>query len=80
MAEQGTPTGINQVDVVRAVQQGGSVSFEGRQARIVGLSDHQRIGKQNVTRLELDLGNEYLVLFGFFRGGEFMETGRESPF
>ena len=80
MAEQGTPTGINQVDVVRAVQQGGSVSFEGHQARIVGLSDHQRIGEQNVARLELDLGNEYLVLFGFFRGGEFMETGRESPF
>ena len=80
MAERGTPTGITHVDVVRAVQQGGSVSFEGRQARVAGLSDHQRIGEQNVARLELDLGNEYLVLFGFFRGGEFMETGRESPF
>jgi plasmid stability protein len=80
MAEQGTPTGINHEAVVRAIQHGGSVEFEGRQARVVGLSDHQKISEQNVARLELDLGNEYLVLFGFFRGGEFIETGRESPF
>ena len=79
MAEQGTPTGINHEDVVQAVQLGGSVDFEGRQARVVGLSDHQKIGTQNVARLELDLGDEYLVLSGFFRGGEFIETGRESP-
>ena len=32
------------------------------------------------ARLELDLGDEYLVLFGHFSGSEFMETGRERPF
>ena len=32
------------------------------------------------ARLDLDLGDEYVVLLGYFRGGEFIEEGRERPF
>ena len=38
------------------------------------------MGELHSARLELDLGDEYLVLFGHFSGSEFMETGRERPF
>jgi hypothetical protein len=31
------------------------------------------------AQLDLDLGDEYLVLLGYFSAGEFMETSRERP-
>jgi hypothetical protein len=32
------------------------------------------------ARVELDLGDMYLALLGFFRGDEFMEEAQERPF
>jgi len=31
----------------------------------------------NSARIVLDIGDEYLVLVGYFRGNEFMEEDRE---
>jgi hypothetical protein len=48
---------------------------------VVQLSDSSGIDEAPSARLELDLGQEYLMLHGYFdRGGEFVETGRERPF
>ena len=38
------------------------------------------MGELHSARLELDLGDEYLVLFGHFSGNEFMEVDRGRPF
>jgi hypothetical protein len=79
--EEERPTGITHEAAMEAAQSGGSVDFEGRKARVVQLSDQSRIDEAPSARLELDLGEEYLTLHGYFdRGGEFVETGREHPF
>ncbi len=77
MAEEGRPTGIKYEDAMGAAQRGGSVDFEGRNARVVSLHGMDEMGELHSARLELDLG---MVLFGHFSGSEFMETGRERPF
>jgi hypothetical protein len=67
-------------DAKDAAQRGGNVDFEGRKARVVSLHGMDEMGELYSARLKLDLGDEYLVLFGHFSGSEFMETGRERPF
>jgi hypothetical protein len=73
-------TGITYEDAIGAARHGGRIDFEGRKARVVHLS--QRSGKYtpHSARVELDLGNRYLTLLGFFRDDEFMEEARELPF
>ena len=80
MAAEIRPTGITYEDAMRAARHSGSIDFEGRKARVVHLS--QRSGKHtpHSARIELDLGDGYLALLGFFRGEEFMEEARERPF
>jgi hypothetical protein len=73
-------TVITYEDAIGAARRGGSIDFEGRKARVVHLS--QRSGRDTPysARVELDLGDGYLTLLGFFRGEEFMEEARERPF
>jgi hypothetical protein len=67
MAEEERPTRIRYEDAMHAAKHGGGVDFEGHEAPS--------------ARLTLDLGDEYLVLLGYFsRSGEFIEKGREHPF
>src|ERR687889_47195 len=81
MTEEGRPTGITQEDVIEAAKHGGNVDFEGRKVRVVSLSDKTRMDTPYSARLDLDLGDEYLTLIGYFsRSGEFIEEGREHPF
>ena len=35
--------------------------------------------EEKPARLDLTLGDEYVVLLGYFRGDEFIEEGRERP-
>jgi hypothetical protein len=80
MADQIRPTGITYEAAMGAARRDGSIDFEGRKARVVHLS--QRSGKYtpHSARIELDLGDGYLALLGFFSGEEFMEEARECPF
>jgi hypothetical protein len=73
-------TGITYEAAMEASRHGGSIDFEGRKARVVHLS--QRAGREtpHSARIELDLGDGYLTLFGFFRGEEFLEESRERLF
>ena len=81
MPEEGRPTGITHEDVIEAAKHGGNVAFEGRKVRVVSLSDKTRMDTPYSARLDLDLGDEYLTLIGYFsRSGEFIEESRESPF
>ena len=80
MAGEIRPTGITYEVAMGAARRGGSIDFEGRKARVVHLS--QRAGRDtpHSARIELDVGDGYLALLGFFRGEEFMEEARERPF
>jgi hypothetical protein len=81
MTEEGRPTGITHEDVIEAAQHGGNVDFEGRKVRVVSISDKTGMYTPYSARLDLDLGDEYLTLIGYFsRSGEFIEEGRERPF
>jgi hypothetical protein len=81
MGEAIRPTGITYEDAMDAAQRGGSIDFEGRKARIVHLSQKSGRDTPHTARIELDLGDGYLALLGYFsRDGEFMEEGREHPF
>ncbi len=73
MAEEGRPTGITHGDVNRL----GIVDFEGRQAQLVRSNLESHVGTGHTVLLELDLGDEHLVLWGYFSGDEFMEVRRE---
>ena len=65
-------------------QSGSPVSlsdFEGRKVRVVSISGRTGRHTPYSARLDLDLGDEYVVLLGYFsRSGEFIEKGREHPF
>ena len=50
------------------------------QARVVHPSQKSARDTPRSGRVELDLGDRYLALLGFFRGDEFMEEARERPF
>ena len=63
-----------------AARRGGSIDFEGRKARVVHLSQRSGTHTLHSARIELDLGDGYLALLGFFSGEEFMEEARERPF
>src|SRR5215203_1417949 len=81
MPEEGRPTGITHEDVIEAAKHGGNVEFEGRKVRVVSISDKTGMYTPYSARLDLDLGDEYLTLIGYFsRSGEFIEEGRERPF
>jgi hypothetical protein len=80
MAQEGRLTGIQYEDAVQAAKHSGNVDFEGRKVRVVSISARTGMDRPNSARLDLDLGDEYVVLLGYFRGGEFMEEGRERPF
>jgi hypothetical protein len=48
---------------------------------VVSISDKTGMHTPYSARLDLDLGDEYLTLIGYFsRSGEFIEEGRERPF
>jgi hypothetical protein len=79
MREEGRPTGIQYEDAQNAANHGGSVDFEGRKVRIIGFNSNTGTDEAPSAQLDLDLGDEYVVLLGYFRGGEFMETSRERP-
>jgi hypothetical protein len=64
------PTGINEDEI----HYGRVIDFEGRPARIAGLDTKNA---PHPRRLVLDGGDHYLVLVGYFRGGELMEERRE---
>jgi hypothetical protein len=79
MTEEGRPTGIQYEDAQNASKHGGSVDFEGRKVRIIGFNSNTGTDEAPSAQLDLDLGDEYLVLLGYFSAGEFMETSRERP-
>jgi hypothetical protein len=80
MTQEGRPTGITYEDAVEAAKHSLNVDFEGRKVRVVSISARTGMDTPYSARLDLDLGDEYLVLLGYFRGGEFIEEGRERPF
>jgi hypothetical protein len=77
MTEEERPTGITYEDAKEAAQNSGSVDFEGRKVRVAGFNTKTSIDERNSARIVLDIGDEYLVLVGYFWGNEFMEEGRE---
>ena len=77
MTEEGRPTGIRYEDVVDAARRGANVDFEGRKVRVVSIKTKSEIHAPHPARLLLDLGDEYLVIDGYFRGDEFIEEGRQ---
>jgi hypothetical protein len=80
MAGEIRRTGITYEAAMGAARRGGSIDFEGRKARVVHLSQRSGRDTPHSARIELDLGDGYLALLGFFRGEEFMEEARERPF
>jgi hypothetical protein len=80
MAGEIRRTGITYEAAMGAARRGGSIDFEGRKARVVHLSQRSGRNTPHSARIELDLGDGYLALLGFFRDGEFMEEVRERPF
>ena len=79
MGEEGRPTGLQYEDAQNVANHGGSVDFEGRKVRIIGFNSKTGTDEAPSAQLDLDLGDEYLVLLGYFSAGEFMETSRERP-
>jgi hypothetical protein len=80
MEEEAKPTGITYQEAIEAAKQGGTVTFEGREARVVGFDSKPSIDEPNTSRLTLDLGEKYLMIVGHFWGGEFIEEHRQEPF
>ena len=80
MAGELRRTGITYEAAMGAARRGGSIDFEGRKARVVHLSQRSGRNTPHSARIELDLGEGYLALLGFFIGEEFMEEAREHPF
>jgi hypothetical protein len=70
--QEGKPTGITRRDVqgLRKVQ------FEGQQAQLFHRGTEAPGGVEHVT-LGLDVGGTQLVLYGYFRGSEFIEVDRK---
>jgi len=77
VTEEGRPTGIRYEDAVDAARRGGNVDFEGRKVRVVSINTKSEIHAPHPARLLLDLGDEYLVIDGYFSGDEFIEEGRQ---
>jgi hypothetical protein len=82
MADEIRRTGITYGDAMGAARCAGSIDFEGRKARVVHLSQKSGRDTPHSARIELDLGEEYLTLLGYFSdfSGKFMEEARERPF
>jgi hypothetical protein len=80
MPEAGRLTGITHEAVLQASKHGGNVEFEGRKVQVVSISPRPGMENPYSARLDLDLGDEYVVLLRYFRGSYFIEEGREHPF
>jgi hypothetical protein len=81
MTEKARPTGIQYEDALEAAASSGTVEFEGRQVRVVGLQERSGLFELPSQRLTFDLGGGYLVLICYLSDDEeFMETSRERPF
>ena len=81
MTEEGRPTGIQYEDALEAAASSGTVEFEGRQVRVVGLQERSGLFELPSQRLTLDIGEGCLVLICYLSDDEeFMETSRERPF
>ena len=80
MSEEKRRTGISYDAAIGAARRGESIDFERRKARAVHLSQRSGRATQHSARVELDLGDGYLALLGYFRGEEFMQLARERPF
>jgi hypothetical protein len=81
MTEEGRPTGLQYEDVVKAATSSGTVEFEGRQVRVVGLQERSGLFELPSQRITLDLGEEYLALTCYLNDDdEFMEMSRDHPF
>jgi hypothetical protein len=68
MTEVGRPTGIKYEDAKDAAQRGENGDFEGRKVRVASISGRTGMDVPYSARLDLDLGDEYVVLLGYFRG------------
>ena len=77
ITEEGRPTGIRYEDALNAARRGGNVEFEGRKVRVVSIKSKSEIHAPHPARLLLDLGDEYLVIDGYFSGDEFIEESRQ---
>ena len=53
MTEEGRPTGLQYEDVVKAAASGGTVEFEGRQVRVVGLQERSGLFEAPSQRITL---------------------------
>jgi hypothetical protein len=79
-------TGITYEDAMQAAEESaaggvGTVEFEGRRERVVGLQSKQGMDEVPSARLTLDLEDGYLTLVGYFsRDDELIETSRGHPF
>src|SRR5215218_389408 len=62
MEEEAKPTGITYEEAIEAAEHGGTVTFEGREARVVGFNSKSSFDEPNTSRLTLDLGGDYLVI------------------
>jgi hypothetical protein len=74
MTEEGRPTGISRED---AKDPGRIVDFEGQRAEVFHFSEKSSMFAARRAQLVLDRSDERLVLWGYFRGDEFMEVERE---
>ena len=77
MTEEERPTSITYEVAIEAAKHGGNVDYEGRKVRVVSISARTGMDTPYFARLDLDLGDQFVVLLGYFRGGEFIEEGRE---
>jgi hypothetical protein len=79
-------TGITYEDAMQAAEEFaaggvGTVEFEGRRVRVVGIQGKQALDEVPSVRLTLDLEDGYLTLVGYFsHDDELIETSREHPF
>jgi hypothetical protein len=78
--EEAKPTGITYDEAIEAARYSGTVTFEGREARVVSFNSKTSFDEPYTAQLTLDLGGRYVTLVGHFWGGELMEERREDPF
>ncbi len=79
--EEARPTGITYLEAIEAARHGGTVTFEGREARVVSFNSKTSIDEPNTAQLTLDLGGgRHVMIVGHFWGGEFIEERRQDPF
>jgi hypothetical protein len=79
--EEAKPTGITYLEAIEAARHSGTVTFEGREARVVSFNSKTSIDEPNTAQLTLELGGgRYVMIVGHFWGGEFIEERRQDPY